>query len=231
MTFAEKVLAFNENLHLNEALLPDGIQVMNPFSDPRTREITRRFYTTYYNDRARRRIILGINPGRFGAGVTGVPFTDTKRLKEACGIDPGDLYTHEPSSVFVYRVVDALGGPALFYRRFYINSVCPLGFLAQNDRGNAVNYNYYDDPQLYEAVKPFMIESVERQLEFDVDPSVCYCMGKGTNYKYLKRLNRERGWFDRIIPLEHPRFVVQYRSRRMDEFVHRYMEQLDGEQH
>ncbi len=58
---------------------------MNPFKEnPDALAISSAFYKKYYDDHRMRRLILGINPGRFGAGVTGIPFTDTKRLTEKC---------------------------------------------------------------------------------------------------------------------------------------------------
>ncbi|MBP3193269.1 uracil-DNA glycosylase family protein [Natronogracilivirga saccharolytica] len=225
MTIAEQILAFNEQLELDEALLPDRISVMNPFRGEHAdtiRDVTSRFYRKFYSDNRPRHLILGINPGRFGAGVTGVPFTDTKRMRDVCGIDIAIDPTHEPSSVFVYEVIDALGGPDTFYSRFYINSVCPLGFTRRNEKGNEVNYNFYDDRQLQEAVTPFIEECIERQIGFGAATDLCFCMGRGKNFKYLNALNKKNGWFGEVVPLDHPRFVVQYRSKRMQEYADGY---------
>src|SRR5690349_14620961 len=126
-TFAEKVIRFNHSLDF-KGKLPPGINIMNPFRHSLTHETASAFYKKYYNDDQPRRLILGINPGRFGAGLTGVPFTDPKRLKEKCGIDFNGPVTHEPSSVFVYDMIDAFGGAEKFYGKFYITSICPLGF-------------------------------------------------------------------------------------------------------
>ena len=95
--------------------------------------------------------ILGINPGRHGAGVTGIPFTDSKCLQQHCGIDPGTLQTREVSAEFMYEMITAYGGSAAFYSDFYINSPCPLGLLRQNGKGNWVNCNYYDSASLLAA--------------------------------------------------------------------------------
>lgn len=136
MSFAEKILEFNSRLKF-EGKLPAGINIMNPFLDPQIQTITSLFYRKYYSDDRQRRLILGINPGRFGAGVTGIPFTDTKRLQEKCGIPFDGKGTHEPSSVFVYRVIEAYGGPESFYRDYYIGAVCPLGFTRMGTNGRA----------------------------------------------------------------------------------------------
>jgi hypothetical protein len=135
-TFADRVIEFNQHLDFQESL-PEGIQVMNPFKDnDQTMPGSSVFYRKYYSDQDIRFLILGINPGRFGAGVTGIPFTDPKRLIEKCNLEfHGDL-KHEPSSVFVYEVVDAFGGAEAFYRKFYINSVCPLGLFCQITKEN-----------------------------------------------------------------------------------------------
>ena len=122
-TFAQKIISFNKKLEF-EGDLPAGIRVMNPFKENKlATEISKQFYLKYYSDSNKRHLILGINPGRFGAGVTGVPFTDTKRLKEACGFDFPGLSTHEPSATFIYDMIKAYGGVEKFYSKFYIQSV------------------------------------------------------------------------------------------------------------
>lgn len=229
MTIADKILAFNAALDLDDSLLPDGIRVMNPFRGKRSdtiRNVTSRFYRKYYPDNDPRHLILGINPGRFGAGVTGVPFTDTKRMRDICGIDMAIDPTHEPSSVFVYEVVAAFGGPFPFYKKFYINSVCPLGFTRINEKGNEVNYNYYDQRELQEAATPFITDCIESQIGFGAETDCCYCMGRGKNYKFLNALNKKHGWFGRIEPLDHPRYIVQYRSKQIPEYVQAYVNAL-----
>ncbi len=126
---------------------------MNPFKESgEAVKVSSEFYRKYYGDNKPRHLILGINPGRFGAGVTGVPFTDSKRLTGECGIAYTGKETHEPSSVFIYEMIHAYGGPEKFYQRFYINSVCPLGFVATGKNGKEVNYNYYDSKALTEAI-------------------------------------------------------------------------------
>src|SRR5271170_1920364 len=127
-TFSSKVIQFNKQLSFTEEL-PNGIRVMNPFKDNKEIiSITEIFYNKFYNDNRKRKLILGINPGRLGAGSTGIPFTDTKRLAGICNIKSASFNTHEPSSVFVYDVIEKYGGAENFYANFYIHSICPLGF-------------------------------------------------------------------------------------------------------
>ncbi|MCC8191347.1 MAG: SMUG2 DNA glycosylase family protein, partial [Planctomycetes bacterium] len=151
-TFAERVIAFNRGLRFPGSL-PAGIRVMNPFVENAwALAASAAFYRKYYSDRRPRVMLVGINPGRFGGGLTGVPFTDPKRLRERCGVEEyGGELAHEPSSVFVYEVIRQYGGEVAFYRDFYINSVCPLGFTAPGRGGGEVNCNYYDRPDLVVA--------------------------------------------------------------------------------
>src|SRR6185312_8848582 len=149
------------------------------------------FYRKYYNDHNKRHIILGINPGRFGGGVTGIPFTDPKRLKAICNIDYEGKETHEPSSVFIYEMIDAFGGPEKFYGHFYINSICPLGFTAKGKNGKEINHNYYDSKELTAAVYDFIIENIQKQIGLGSDTDTCFCFGNGRNEKFLRKLNAE----------------------------------------
>ena len=102
-TFADKVIAFNKSLDFN-GKLPKGISIMNPFKEEENvLKISSLFYKKYYNDTNRRYLILGINPGRFGGGLTGIPFTDPKRLEKYCNIKYSSHRAHEPSSDFVFH--------------------------------------------------------------------------------------------------------------------------------
>ncbi len=226
MTFADKVIAFNRTLDF-QGELPPGIRIMNPFREDETIiPISSAFYQKFYNDAEPRRMILGINPGRFGAGVTGVPFTDTKRLSEQCGIAYSGKETHEPSAVFVYDVIEAYGGTHRFYQDFYINSLCPLGFTKVDAKGRETNYNYYDSRELTEAVRGFIVASVRRQLEFGIRTDICYCFGTGKNERFMRALNQEYRFFDRIIPLEHPRYIVQYKLKSKQQYIDKYLDAL-----
>lgn len=223
-TFAEKVMDFNRQLNF-EGKLPNRISIMNPYRDnPEALAISSLFYRKYYNDHAKRHIILGINPGRFGSGVTGVSFTDTKRLKSECHIDYTGKETHEPSSVFIYDMIRAYGGVEEFYKKIYINSVCPLGFTATAKTGKEVNYNYYDSPELTAAASPFIIKSMHQHIALGIETERCFCFGTGKNEQFLRKLNNEHHFFKEIIALEHPRYIMQYKSASKQFYIDKYLE-------
>ena len=227
-TFADRVIEFNRKVEFR-GTLPEGISIMNPFrnGDDYIFEVSSAFYKKFYDDNLPRRLILGINPGRFGAGFTGVPFTDTKRLTAECGIPYTGKQTHEPSSVFIYEVIRAYGGPERFYSDFYITSVCPLGFTHRGSNGREKNYNYYDRPDLTAAVTDFIMWNIREQIAMGVSTGVCYCLGTGRNEKFLRALNEKYRFFDRIVAMEHPRFIMQYRSASRDEYITKYLSLLE----
>ena len=226
MTFAEKVIRFNKNLHYTGDPLPEGIKIMNPFREsPETMRVVELFYRKYYNDNNKRHIILGINPGRFGGGLTGIPFTDPKRLETECKITFNGKVTHEPSSVFIYKMINEYGGIETFYDDFFINSPCPLGFTSHKN-GKDLNYNYYDSPDLMNAVTDFMIKSINRLIRLGIKTDACICLGTGKNEKILNRLNNEHQFFGKIVAVEHPRFIMQYKSKSMDAYIRKYLDAL-----
>lgn len=185
--FAERVLHFHKRLQYTGGKLPAGIKVMNPFTDfPQILSVLASFLEKYYSDNHPRHILLGINPGRHGAGLTGIPFTDPKRLINILHIPYNGPMAHEPSSVFIYEMLEAYGGPELFYKDFYINSPGPLGFLSVDDKGREKNYNYYDSPALITSVTPFMIDSVKKLVELGIKTDIAFCLGTGKNAAFLQ---------------------------------------------
>lgn len=225
MNFANQIIHFLQALNLSIAM-PEDIRVMNPYQDPEIQRIVEAFYNKYYAGDQQRTLILAINPGRLGAGATGIPFTDTKRLEEICGISTSIPPTHEPSSVFVYEMIAAYGGAVRFYKDYLIGSVSPLGFVKKNAKGHWVNFNYYDDTAFVKALEPFIVSSLQTMLEMPLGRQRCICWGTGKNYRYLDSLNKKYRFFQEIIPLEHPRFIMQYRSKQMELYIKKYLNVL-----
>lgn len=221
-TFADKVIDFNRKLNYS-GNLPSGFQALNPYLDnPETMEVMQQFYHKFYNDTNQRKFVIGINPSRHGAGITGVPFTDTKRLESACGIKMESAYTHEISSVFMYDMIHEYGGAANFYKEFYINSPFPLAIIRQTKEGKWLNANYYDDATLFEMVKDFMIASLKKHINLGLDTSEVYVLGK-KNADFIHKLNREEKMFDTLKVLEHPRYIQQYKSKEKQLYIDKYI--------
>lgn len=222
MTLADRILSFNKDLKITSKL-PADVEVLNPFQNPDTFRLCSLFYHKYYSDTKIRTLIMGINPGRFGAGLTGVPFTDPIKLEERCGIQNTMAKKAELSADFMYKMFDALGGPEIFFRKFYISSVSPLGFVKDGK-----NLNYYHIKELEKMITPFAVDSLTKQLDFGLSREVCFCLGEGENYKFLSQLNEKHKFFNAIVPLPHPRFIMQYRRKQLAEYLDYYVTQLEG---
>lgn len=226
-SFADRVIKYINNLDF-KGKLPEGIKILNPFKEnPQIPKVIKQFYKKFYDDNNKRRLILGINPGRFGAGVTGVPFTDTKRMNEFCGIKIEGVNTHEPSSVFIYEVINALGGAEKFYSEFFIGAVCPLGFVKKQSGGKYLNYNYYDSRDLTENVSDFILDNIKELIKLGIFTDKCYCLGTGKNHNFLVRLNNDHKFFEKIIALEHPRYIMQYRAKKKGDYIKKYLNLLN----
>ena len=81
-----------------------------------------------------------------------------------------------------------------------------------------------ENKKLENALYSFMVEALKKQISFGIDTSVCYCIGSGENFKFLTNMNETYHFFDKIIPLEHPRFIMQYHSKDKDQYLKKYME-------
>lgn len=221
-TIATQIIEFNKQLHYS-GNLPDDFRVLNPyFENPETLIVMEKFYNKYYDDTAPRKFIIGINPSRHGAGVTGVPFTDTKRLEHICGIPMQSAHTHEISSVFLYDMIKEFGGTQTFYRQFYINSPFPLAIVRRTKENKWINANYYDDRNLFAMVKPFMIESLKKHISLGLETTNVFVLGK-KNATFIEKINKEEHLFENLTILDHPRYIQQYKSREKEHYINKYI--------
>lgn len=221
MKRADQIIDFLFNLKY-PFKLPAGVGVLDVHKDDEVKKICTSFYKKFYNDSGKRRIMIGINPGRFGGGVTGIPFTDPIRLENECGIQNNWQKKQELSSVFMYEMMKAYGGANVFYKDIYISSVSPLGFVK-----GGINLNYYDDKKLKQQIEPFVIDCMEKQLQFGIKTDVAFCIGEGENLKYLSALNDKQQWFKEIRSVPHPRFIMQYKLKTKQDYIDRYVATLN----
>lgn len=222
LSIGQRIIAFNKGLQYTGSL-PEGFAVLNPYLDnPETIEVMTAFYNRFYHDEAPRKFIIGINPSRHGAGITGVPFTDTKHLESDCGIRMHSARTHEVSSVFVYDMITQYGGVEAFYKDYYINSPFPLAIVRRNAQGNWLNANYYDDPELFALTREYMIETLKKHIALGLDTQKVYVLGK-KNATFLEKLNKEATLFEKMVVLEHPRYIEQYKSKEKQLYIDKFI--------
>lgn len=202
-------------------VVPKGFEVLHPQPSPEVMQVVEQFFTKYYGDTRPRKLLLGINPGRFGAGITGINFTAPRQLKNNCGIDHPWKNSSELSAEFIYTLIGKYGGPQLFYKDFFIGAVSPLGYTKDGK-----NINYYDDKKLQKAVTRFIIETIQQQLRMGFSTEVCFCIGGEKNYRFLTMINESYKFFHTIVPLAHPRFIMQYKRKEMNNYLKEYLELL-----
>lgn len=215
-TFGERVIRFFESLHLPKNL-PHDVEVVYPYKHADVQQAVKDFYRTFFNDKKQRVFVLGINPGRFGSGMTGVPFTDPVALASNCGIGNSFKKRRELSSEFVYKCIDAYGGPKMFYTDFFVSAISPIGFVRDGK-----NYNYYDDSHVCDMLHPFIIETLREQISFGAKPTVIL-LGTGKNQKYFTEINSKHNFFDTVLAVEHPRYIMQYKRKNVNAYVQKYM--------
>ena len=230
-TFSDNVLEFNEWLANTSLELFDNYSISNPFNGKnriQIKEITNAFYKKYYNDHNKRYLILGSSPARKGTATTGIPFEDANHLYKETGIMIDNFYINKSSSNFLYDVMEQYGGCQRFYKYFFMSFVCPLSIVNVNSKGNLVNANYYENKKLEKASHNFIVDSLKKQIALGIDTSICYCIGSGENFKFLTKINEEYHFFDKIIALEHPRFIMQYNSKDRNKYLDKYINALNN---
>jgi len=215
-TFGKRLLDFYENLKI-QGKLPLKVSSMNPYMNLNKKDHVKKFIDKYYSDNNKRIIILGINPGRFGGGESGINFTDGFALTKYCGIKNTLDNKRELSSMFIYDFINSYGGVDKFYSKFFLSAICPLGFTK-----NGKNYNYYDDTEFFEFIKLFIVNTLNDQIALGVTRKVAIILGTGNNQKYFELLNRQYKFLDKFFVLEHPRYIMQYKRKSETFYINKF---------
>ena len=219
MSLAKAIYTFYTGL--KQPVLPRGAEWLQPYENEAVCKLLKAFTRKYYSDNHPRGMLLGINPGRFGAGITGINFTAPRQVTEVLQIPQALGNGSELSAEFIYEMIEAYGGADSFYSKQWIGSVCPLGLIK-----NGINLNYYDDPSLQKKLTPFITECINQQWTFCGRPAKTVCIGGEKNYRFLSQLNEKNCWFTEIIPVPHPRFIMQYRRKQKNSFIDQYLQAL-----
>jgi len=216
-TFGRQVIDFYNNIKAPN-VKKFGVEIINPHQSNQTRACVDSFYQKYYNDNSERIFVFGINPGRFGSGVTGVPFTDPIALEDYCDIENNLQKRKELSSDFVYQCINAFGGSQEFFKSFYLTAVSPIGFSRKSK-----NYNYYDDKDFLQHIRQFLITTIKNQIDFGANRNSVVILGSGKNLKNFESINEELNFFQTVHVLEHPRYIMQYKRKNIDEYITKYI--------
>jgi Uracil DNA glycosylase superfamily len=218
-TFADKAIKYFTGIKFSE-VIPKNIGILNPYETKEVKDAVKLFFRKYFDDNKKRVFVFGINPGRFGGGLTGISFTDPVALREECGIENNLGDRKELSSKFIYKMIKEYGGVKKFYSKTFITALYPLAIIKDGK-----NYNYYDNIKLYEALKKQIVLTIKEQLKFGADKKFAVCLGK-KNAKYFNEINIEHNFFEEIRVLDHPRYIMQYKLKMVDHYLAEYMKAL-----
>ncbi len=166
---------YNQIRNLNQ-LKQENVIVLNEFS--KNDKVIRKFYEKYIdcNIGNIKVVMCGINPGRYGAGKTGIPFIDFNSLSEL--LPEVHRKDSEKSAEFFYSIIKNYGAKK-FYSNVYVTNICSVGF--EKDKKN---YNYY---QLPGSVKDIIYVNFLDKMKI-INPNVIIPLGKDVEdtLKYLK---------------------------------------------
>jgi len=220
MTFSNKAIKYFLSLS-RPPNFQANIGIINPYECKDVRFSVEKFYKKFYNDENERLFIIGINPGRFGGGLTGIAFTDPVALKEHCGIENNLGNRKELSSKFIYRVAEIFGGVNKFFSRVFLTALYPFAIIKDGK-----NYNYYEDKSLTDKLNAAIIKTIESQIEFGAKRGFAILLGK-RNAEYFYPINEKHKFFKQIFVLEHPRYIMQYKLKQIDRYIKKYIDNIN----
>ena len=183
-----------------EALNKEGISVLDGFIE--NISIVSEFYNKYYNLDTDRIVLCGINPGRKGAGKTGIPFIDFKSLSYM--LDSVTSNDSEESAQFVYDIISYFGAKN-FYNKVYLTNISWFGFLEDGKK----NCNYYE---LSERIIGEFISGFISEMNI-VKPISIIPLGEKVEEDLKKMVRQGRLKYKVEQRLNHP-YYCSFRSRR-----------------
>ena len=133
------------------------------------------FHKRFVQPNSPKIVLCGINPGRFGAGRTGIPFIDFDSLSEMLP----NIKNHESekSAKFFFSVVKAFGEEE-FYKNFHVTNISWYGFY-QLDKMKNVNY---DDKRINTEIAIFLIDKFVEEMNL-IQPDIIIPLSKNVYYE------------------------------------------------
>ena len=220
MLFSNKAIKYFCSLKTHKSV-HKGIEIINPYTSGAVKSVVKNFFKKFYNDEKKRIFIIGINPGRFGGGLTGISFTDPVALREHCGIENKFGDRKELSSKFIYNVSERFGGVNKFFSRIFLTALYPFAILKDGK-----NYNHYDDKLLRDNLTTEIIKTIKSQIEFGAKRDFTILLGK-RNAEYFYPINEKHKFFKQIFVLEHPRYIMQYKLKQIDRYIEKYIDTIN----
>lgn len=185
----------------SEKLKSMNIGILSEFLDNKKNIIE--FHKKYVQLNSPKIVMCGINPGRNGAGITGIPFIDTNSLSKMLP-DIANPKT-EKSAKFFFSIIEEFGIDE-FYSNIHVTNMSWFGFY-KLDNGTNVNYN-----SLPEEIQNFLIDKFVEEMNF-IKPDVIIPIGDIVNWELLYNLKKRDRINAEIAPrLYHPAYRLVDRN-------------------
>ena len=200
----------------SNTLKSKNIRILSEFLDNEKNIIE--FHKKYVEPNSPKIVICGINPGRKGAGKTGIPFIDFASLTRMLpDIKENDS---EQTAKFFFSVIQKIGIEN-FYKNFHVTNLSWFGF-SRIDKNKNVNYDNEDIPA---EIKNCLIDKFVEEMEL-INPDYIITLSKDVLYE-LKSLKEQKKISSEIgARLNHPSWITTYRSKDINMWKIKYVETL-----
>jgi hypothetical protein len=198
--FHEELMSGNKQNSMKR-LESKGIHLLDGFIS--NQHLVEAFHDKYYVDNVPRIVLCGINPGRNGAGKTGVPFLDFHSLSHL--LPCIDNHDRELSAEFIYDIILRFGAEK-FFKHVYLTNVSWFGFA--NLKGNV---NYYElDTDLQDIFTNGFVEEMTA-----IRPITIIPLSKRVEATLQSMKMRNLLPYPISKPLGHPYYYSNFKSRRL----------------
>lgn len=157
-------------------------------------DIVEQFYNRYYKTPYPKTVICGINPGKNGAGKTGIPFLDFSSVSKL--LDSINKSDTERSAQFFYDVIKDIGIEK-FFNSFYVTNISWVGYMREHK-----NLNYYDLPQ---EIQNFILNAFQYEMKI-VSPTTIISLSQEVRSTIGKLYEGRTIEVDQYLP--HPNYCA-----------------------
>ena len=213
---AEDFFEFHETFKekYSEILRSMNIQILSNFIDNKNNIVE--FHKKYVEPNSPKIVICGINPGRNGAGLTGIPFIDFASLSQMLPcIKKNDW---EQSANFFFSIIQEFGIET-FYRNFHVTNISWFGF-SRIDKSK--NVNYYEIPT---EIQKYLINKFVEEMAF-INPDYIIPLAEHVSWELdsLKKQDKIKAKIG--TRLNHPAWVMAHRRKDLNTWRKKYVDTL-----
>lgn len=167
----------------------------------------------YYPSDPNRIVLCGINPGKNGAGKTGIPFIDFRSLSHLLPDTKQD--DCESSAEFIYSIISEIGVKP-FNRHVYMTNLSWFGYVKDGR-----NLNYYKLPEkLIHVFTSSFIEEMKM-----VKPKAIIPLSIDVEKSLKKMKQEEKLTFPVVERLPHP-YYCSIQSHHDDDYREMYVKKI-----